>query len=87
MSLLTITEIMTTSECYPDREHFARAIEAAVIKKLHEQEPVAYMADDECGMSEFVDAYYVKLTGGQLPFPNAAEVKPLYLHPQPPEAK
>jgi len=34
---------MTTSECYPDREHFARAIEAAVLKKLSEQnEPVAW---------------------------------------------
>ena len=40
--MLTLTEIMTISECYPDREHFARAIESAVMAKLREQKPFAW---------------------------------------------
>lgn len=40
--LLTLTEIMTISECYPDREHFARAVIAAYEAKLREQEPVLW---------------------------------------------
>ena len=39
--LLTLTEIMTISECYPDREHFARAVIAAHEAKLREQKPIA----------------------------------------------
>ena len=35
--LLTLTEIMTISECYPDREHFARAVIAAHEAKLREK--------------------------------------------------
>jgi hypothetical protein len=60
---------------------YARSIESAVLAKLREQEPVAYMAYDEFGMAEFVDAYYVKMTGGQLPFPNSDKVVPLFEHP------
>ena len=46
--MLTLTEIMTISECYPDREHFARAVIAAYEAKLREQEPVAIV--DEAGV-------------------------------------
>lgn len=44
-------------------------------------EPVAWMADDEDGVCEFVESYFVEMAGGQLPFPNSAEVTPLFRKP------
>ena len=44
-------------------------------------EPVGWMADDEDGVCEFVESYFVEMAGGQLPFPNSAEVTPLFRKP------
>lgn len=44
-------------------------------------EPVAWMADDEDGVCEFVESYFVEMAGGQLPFPNNAVVTPLFRKP------
>lgn len=80
MSLLTDEEIKLlgegTSGTWQDDLQFARAIEASVIKKLHEQEPVAWWNGKET-------AFFEHETDGPI-----GEVSiPLYLHPVPPEAK
>jgi hypothetical protein len=36
---LTLTEVMTISACYPDREHFAKAIQDAFVEKHFRQTP------------------------------------------------
>ncbi len=54
----------------------------ALIKRVEaESDVIGYTADDEFGMAEFVESHFVKLAGGQLPFPNAAEVKHLIALP------
>lgn len=45
-SLLTLTEIMNISSGHPDREHFARAICIAQIKKLSKS-PTAFHHETE----------------------------------------
>ncbi len=60
------------------------SIAQALLKAVQveaESEVVGYTAYDEYGMAEYVDAYYVKIAGGQLPFPSAAEVKTLIALP------
>lgn len=87
MSLLTDEEIKLlgegTSGTWQDDLQFARAIEASVIKKLSEQErePVAWVCVNEDGECEQIDF------GPDSPLPGDEGFKPLYLHPQPPEAK
>ena len=77
MSLLTDKEISSAFEKSDGTWVSAgRLIEAAVIKKLHEQEPVAWWNGKET-------AFFEHETDGPI-----GEVSiPLYLHPQPLEAK
>ena len=50
--ILTLADIMSMSQCYPDREHFARAVEKAAISSYKAEllkevgEPVAYFSDE-----------------------------------------
>lgn len=84
--MITDKELRMLQSQYPtenDPMPFAREVIAAYEAKLREQAPVAYMADDEFGIAEFVEAYFVKVAGNQLPFPNASKVIPLFEHPAP----
>lgn len=63
-----------TSGTWQDDLQFARAIEAAVIKNLREQEPVAW---------RFSKGTITKLDS----WPHGGNWQPLYLHPKPPDAK
>lgn len=78
--MLTDDEIVALQYKDGKDDHFvfARDIENAILAKLNDTKPVAYMTKDEFGVPDFVHACYVKLTGGQLPFPDNAEVIPLF---------
>ena len=86
--ILTDDEIIALQYKDGKDDHFvfARDIENAILAKLNDTKPVAYMANDDFGVPDFVHACYVDLTGGQLPFPDNAEVIPLFTQTPAPSA-